>query len=157
MKIPQNQQVLVRDILSYCCQWHWQGSIDFNTVQYTNLLIVGDVQPNTSLLSAVYVYNTSLLGSVWIQYFVVVCMYTWVLSILIHSYFIFVFLYLSASGLGYITRKHSAEWPPPPNSHQSPANRLSPVANFQSLLLNNNQTGIGWTIFKERSHNAWLS
>ena len=25
-----------------------------------NLLVVGDVQPNTSLLSAVYVYNTSL-------------------------------------------------------------------------------------------------
>ena len=30
-----------------------------------NLLVVGDVQPNTSLLSAVYVYNTSLLSAVY--------------------------------------------------------------------------------------------
>ena len=31
-----------------------------------NLLVVGDVQPNTSLLSAVYVYNTSLLSAVYV-------------------------------------------------------------------------------------------
>ena len=45
--------------LQGCSSWYIPGAS-------VNLLVVGDVQPNKSLLSAVYGYNTSLLSAVYI-------------------------------------------------------------------------------------------
>ena len=113
---------------------------DFTQVKYRE----GRFQQTYVYFGTFYVHISSLCVCKCL-YFVgvhvcVLCLYTFVFCIKTYSYFVFVFLYLSVAGFGYITRKHSAEWPSP-NSHQSLANRLS-LANFQCLLLNNNQTAI---------------
>ena len=125
------------------------GKNSFGTRFYASKMLGGKISPNTHIFWFIVCAHI-FLSICKCPYFVVVhicvlCLYLFVIYIKTCSYFVFVFLYLSVAGLGYITRKHSAEWPSP-NSHQSLANRLS-LANFQCLLLNNNQTAIEWTVF----------